>query len=99
MNEILAADQGRPISKNARCARLASRLGLHPKTVMQISNGGYCGKSTARKIAHLHAGISPTPRAKRLTLTIDYTDDEQRRRHQALSMEERRAALDAWLER
>lgn len=43
---------------------------------------------------------NPAPRKppRRLALTIDYTDDAQRQRHLALSMEDRRAALDAWLE-
>lgn len=40
-------------SKNKSCEALAKRLGVHPKTVAMISNGGYCGAKTARKLALL----------------------------------------------
>lgn len=53
--QYLLSGPFRRSSKNQSCKALAGRLRVGPKYVLMISNGGYCGKNLASKLARLRA--------------------------------------------
>jgi hypothetical protein len=100
VREIQTRDLGHLNTRTAKDAALARRLKLHPKTVTQIRNGGYCGQQTAAKLHSLAASPKPKParqparpRSRRVTVTFPDAPADLVDAIQKLPPETKRTAL------
>jgi len=95
---ILKRDYEEVPTKNMRCTQLGKLLGRHQKTVMMISNGGYCGKRTAAKITKIFE--NPRQRHDKPRLYTPFsTKEEVKAVEKNLSAKERREVLMAAAEK
>ena len=78
--------------KLAACKKMGQRLHLHPKTLVMISNGGYCGKRTARKLQSL-VDHPPRVRHDKPRICVPVASEEERQQINTLTAQEKRSAL------